>query len=91
MQAKFPFGISWNTMAWLSVIFGLIWWVTGWVCIDWVLNYSVYHGMTELWLIQVPFTSTDVVTSPWQAYFLSFIQIHVALVLLIYGMKKVLK
>ena len=91
MLAKLPLGISWNKMAWLSVVFGLIWWVTGWVCIDWVLNYSVYNGMTELWLIQVPFTSIDVVTSPWQAYFLSFIQIRVALVLLIYGMKKVLK
>jgi hypothetical protein len=90
MQAKFPQSIS-NITVWPAIILGLIWWVTGWVCIDWVLNYSVYHGMTELWLIQVPFTSIDVVASPWQAYFLSFIQIHVALVLLIYGMKKVLK
>ena len=65
----------------IAFTLGLIWWVTGWVCINWVLNYAVYNGMTELWLIQIPFTSIDVVTSPWQAYFLSFIQIHIALVL----------
>ena len=91
MQAKFTRVISLNVRVWFSLILGLIWWVTGWVCIDWVLNYAVYRGMTELWLIQIPFTSIDVVTSPWQAYFLSFIQIHISLVLLIYGMKKVLK
>jgi hypothetical protein len=90
MQAKFPQNMS-SFIVWPAIILGLVWWVTGWVCIDWVLNYSVYHGMTELWLIQVPFTPIDVVTSPWQAYFLSFIQIHVALALLVYGMKKVLK
>ena len=72
----------------LAFLVGLIWWVTGWVCIDWVLNYSIYHGMTELWLIQIPFTSIDVVTSPWQAYFLSFLQIHAALVLILYGLKE---
>ena len=90
MQARLLRNLS-NIAVWPAIILGLIWWVTGGVCIDWVLNYSVYHGMTELWLIQVPFTSIDVVTSPWQAYFLSFVQIHVALVLLIYGMKKALK
>jgi len=76
----------------LSALFlGLIWWVTGWVCIDWVLNYAVYRGMTELWLMQIPFTAINVITSPWQAYFLSFLQIHVSLFLLIYGMTKLLK
>jgi len=75
----------------LAFVLGLIWWVTGWICIDWVLNYAVYRGMTELWLIQIPFTTIEVVTSPWQAYFLSFLQIHVALFLLIYGMKKLMK
>jgi len=71
----------------LAFLVGLIWWVTGWVCIDWVLNYSIYHGMTELWLYQIPFTSIEVVLSPWQAYFLSFLQIHGALVLMLYGLK----
>jgi hypothetical protein len=91
MQAKFPRVISLNTRVWLALILGLIWWVTGWVCIDWVLNYAVYQGMTELWLIQIPFTSIDVATSPWQAYFLSFIQIHVSLALLVYEMKHLMK
>ncbi len=72
----------------IAFTLGLIWWVTGWVCIDWVLNYAVYNGMTELWLMQIPFTSIDVVTSPWQAYFLSFIQIHVALVLMVYALRE---
>jgi len=72
----------------LAFLVGLILWVTGWVCIDWVLNYSIYHGMTELWLYQIPFTSIEVVSSPWQAYFLSFLQIHVALVLILYGLKE---
>jgi hypothetical protein len=80
-----------NNKAWIALISGLIGWVTGWVCIDWVLNYAVYHGMTELWLMQIPFTAIDVVTSPWQAYFLSFLQIHVALFLLVYGEKKLMK
>ncbi len=90
MQQQFPRNFA-NVAVLSAIILGLVWWTTGWVCIDWVLNYSIYHGMTDLWLIQVPFTSIDVVTSPWQAYFLSFVQIHVALVLLVYGMKKVLK
>jgi len=77
--------------SWFALVWGLIWWVTGWICIDWVLNYAVYRGMTELWLMQIPFTSIDIVTSPWQAYFLSFLQIHVALFLLIYGMTKLVK
>jgi len=36
-------------------------------------------GMTELQIIQLPITAIDVVTNPWQAYFLSFLQIDVAL------------
>ena len=91
MQAKFPHVVSLNARVWLALILGLIWWVTGWVCIDWVLNYAVYQGMTKLWLIQIPFTSIDIVTSPWQAYFLSFVQIHVSLALLVYGMKHLMK
>jgi len=82
---------SLNNKGRFALVFGLIWWVTGWVCIDWVLNYAVYRGMTELWLIQVPFTSINVVTSPWQAYFLSFLQIHITLFLFIYGMIKLTK
>jgi len=77
-----------KSLPFLALFIGLILWVTGWVCIDWVLNYAVYHGMTELWLYQIPFTSIDVVTSPWQAYFLSFLQIHAALVLILYGLKE---
>jgi hypothetical protein len=77
-----------RTKSFIAFAFGLIWWVTGWVCIDWVLNYAVYNGMTTLWLIQIPFTSIDVVTSPWQAYFLSFIQIHIALVLMVYALRE---
>jgi len=77
-----------KSLSFLAFLVGLIWWVTGWVCIDWVLNYAVYHGMTELWLMQIPFTSIEVVTSPWQAYFFSFLQIHAALVLMLYGLKE---
>jgi len=77
-----------NDKGWFALVLGLIWWVTGWICIDWVLNYAVYRGMTELWLIQIPFTSIAVVTSPWQAYFLSFLQIHIAFFLMVYGMKE---
>jgi len=80
-----------NNKGRLALLLGLISWVTGWISIDWVLNYSVYRGMTELWLIQIPLTSIDVVTSPWQAYFISFIQIHIALFLFIYGMIKLTK
>jgi len=61
---------SMNNKGRFALVFGLVWGVSGWVCIDWVLNYAVYRGMTELWLIQIPFTAIDVVTSPWQAYFL---------------------
>jgi len=81
-------GDTMSNKGWFALFLGLIWWVTGWVCIDWVLNYAVYRGMTELWLIQIPFTSIDIVTSPWQAYFLSFLQIHIALFLMIYGMSE---
>jgi len=77
-----------NHKGWLALFFGLTWWVTGWICIDWVLNYAVYRGMTELWLMQIPFTAIDVVVSPWQAYFLSFLQIHIAFFLLTYGMNQ---
>jgi len=68
---------------WFFLFFGLFLWTTGWISIDWVLNYAVYHGMTELWLMQVPFTSIEIVTSAWQAYFLSFIQLHIALILIV--------
>jgi len=79
-----------NNKGTVALVLGLIWWVTGWVCIDWVLNYAVYNGMTELWLMQVPFTGINVVTSAWQAYFISFVQIHIALFLLVYGLKKLM-
>ena len=53
-----------NNKGRFALILGLIWYVTGWICIDWVLNYAVYQGMTELWLVQIPFMAIDVVTSP---------------------------
>jgi hypothetical protein len=53
-----------NNKGRFALILGLIWWVTGWICIDWVLNYAVYQDMTELWLVQIPFTAIDVATSP---------------------------
>lgn len=61
--------------------------VSGWICIDWVLNFSVYQGMiTDLWLMQIPFTSIEIAMSPWQAYYLSFLQIEASIALLVYAL-----
>jgi hypothetical protein len=69
-----------------SFFISLFLWVTGWTCIDWILNSSYYTQMTSpLWLLQLPFTRIEIVVSPWQAYFMSIIQIHFAAVLMIYS------
>ena len=74
---------------WLTFLVGLFLWTTGWVTIDWVLNFSVYRHMLEpLWLMQVPLTRIEIVMNPWQAYFLSIIQLHIALVLLVVSLWK---
>ena len=70
----------------LACILAITLYVTGWLCIDWVLNYSTYQGMiTDLWLMQIPFTSIEISFSPWQAYYLSMIQITVSVGLFIYA------
>lgn len=76
----------------LALFLAMVWWTSGWVCIDWVLNYSTYQGMiTDLWLMQIPFTSWTVLMSPWQAYYMSILQIHAAYVLTIYALNGLFK
>ena len=74
-------------IALLLFTIGLLANVCGWICIDWVLNFSVYQGMiTDLWLMQIPFTNIAITMSPWQAYYLSFLQIEASIALLVYGL-----
>jgi len=70
---------------------GLALWTGGWVLIDWVLNSAVYQGMeAPVWLLQVPFSPAVVYVSGWHAYQIGFIQCHIALVIFVYAVAKLI-
>jgi len=74
---------------WIALLIGLVWWSSALVCIDWVLNFSLYKGMLEpLWMMEIPFTKIEVIMNPWQAYYLSVIQLHGALILISWSLSK---
>ena len=45
--------------------------------------------LEPLWLMQIPFTKIEVVMNPWQAYYLSILQLHVALVLMAWSLSQI--
>ena len=70
----------------LAFLLAIALYCSGWVIIDWVLNYSTYQGMmVDLWLGQIPFTSIEVSFSPWAAYLLAAISITTSVGLFIYA------
>jgi len=77
---------------WLLLLgLGLLLWTTSWILVDWVLNGAVYWGMESPFrLIQIPFNPQVIYVSGWHAYQIGFIQCHVALIILVYAVAKLM-